>query len=87
MVVIFGLYSGMTDQEHDSKFFRYLRRLRADGRTNMYGAIPYLMKRFELDRATAFNIVCAWLDRESDLQKIEPEYPRPGRRLSSATRS
>jgi hypothetical protein len=77
----------MTDREHASKFFRYLRRLRADGRTNMYGAIPYLMKRFELDRAVAFDVVCAWLDRESDLQKIEPEYPRPRRRLSSATRS
>jgi len=53
----------------------------------MYGAIPYLMKTFELDRAVAFEIVCAWLDLESDLQKIEPEYPRPRRRLTSATRS
>src|SRR6476469_7208603 len=85
--LIFGLYTGMTGRRHDSSFFRYLRRLRADGRTNMYGAIPYLMKRFELDRAAAFEVVCAWLDRESDLQKIEPEYPRPRRRLSSATRS
>jgi hypothetical protein len=44
---------------------RFLRQLRAGGRTNMYGAVPYLMKAFGLDRNTAFGIVCEWLDRQS----------------------
>lgn len=30
----------------------------------MYGAIPYLMHAFALDRDTAFRIVCEWVDRE-----------------------
>ncbi|HEY3011376.1 MAG TPA: hypothetical protein VGJ36_01420 [Gemmatimonadales bacterium] len=55
-------------------FFRFLRKLRADGRTNMYGAVPYLMSEFGLDRESAFRIVCQWLD----LQAVpEPESPSP----------
>jgi len=30
----------------------------------MYGAIPYLMHAFALDREAAFRIVCEWVDRE-----------------------
>lgn len=47
-----------------NRFHRFLRRLRAGGRSNMYGAIPYLMHAFALDRDTAFRIVCEWVDRE-----------------------
>jgi hypothetical protein len=32
------------------QFFRFLRKLRAEGRSNMYGAVPYLMRSFGLDR-------------------------------------
>ncbi|HEY7637885.1 MAG TPA: hypothetical protein VH763_20235 [Gemmatimonadales bacterium] len=45
--------------------FSFLRRLHAGGRSNMYGAIPYLMRAFALDRESAFRIVCEWLDRQS----------------------
>jgi hypothetical protein len=55
-------------------FDRYLRQLKAGGRTNMYGAVPYLMKTFDLDRNTAFAIVCEWIDRQS-----EPCPPGRGR--------
>jgi hypothetical protein len=44
--------------------FSFLRRLHASGRSNMYGAIPYLMRAFSLDRETAFRIVCEWVDRQ-----------------------
>lgn len=30
----------------------------------MYGAIPYLMQAFALDRAEAFRIVCEWVDEQ-----------------------
>ena len=30
----------------------------------MYGAIPYLMQAFTLDRETAFRIVCDWVDQQ-----------------------
>ena len=60
-----------------SVFDRFLRQLRAGGRTNMYGAVPYLMKAFDLDRNTAFAIVCEWLDRQMESAATETE---PGRR-------
>ncbi len=30
----------------------------------MYGAIPYLMHAFALDRESAFRIVCEWVDQQ-----------------------
>lgn len=30
----------------------------------MYGAIPYLMRAFELDRDRAFRILCEWMDEQ-----------------------
>jgi hypothetical protein len=44
------------------RYFRFLSRLSAGGRSNMYGAIPYLANAFNLDRETAFRLVCEWLD-------------------------
>jgi hypothetical protein len=67
------------------RYFRYLRRLHAGGRTNMYGAVPYLMKAFNLDRASAFAVVCDWLDQQNDQKEVEQETPIRRRRLSSAS--
>ena len=53
----------------------------------MYGAVPYLMKAFDLDRGAAFNVVCAWLDLQGDLQEVEAEKPIRRRRLSSVSQS
>ena len=47
------------------RYFRFLSRLSASGRSNMYGAIPYLMHTFALDRETAFRVVCEWVDLEA----------------------
>jgi hypothetical protein len=54
-----------------NRYQTFLKRLRAGGRSNMYGAIPYLMDAFALDRAEAFRIVCEWVDQ----QHIEPGSP------------
>jgi hypothetical protein len=63
-------------------FDRYLRHLRASGRTNMYGAVPYLMKAFGLDRNTAFSVVCEWLDRQVELSPAERVTPTPHRKVA-----
>lgn len=47
---------------------RFLRRLRAGGRSNMYGAIPYLMDAFGLDRVQAFQAICDFLDAEAGIR-------------------
>jgi hypothetical protein len=48
-----------------ARYFPFLRRLRAAGRSNMYGAIPYLMRTFALDRDAAFRVVCEWEDAQA----------------------
>ena len=53
-------------RERPDRFHTFLKRLRAGGRSNMYGAIPYLMHAFELDRETAFRVVCDGVDRQAD---------------------
>lgn len=57
-----------------NRFHRFLRRLSAGGRSNMYGAIPYLMHAFGVDREHAFRIVCEWLDQ----QEAEAEHASNG---------
>jgi hypothetical protein len=49
-----------------NRFFPFLRRMKAGGRTNMYGAVPYLMNAFGLDRNAAFQVVCEWMDRQAE---------------------
>ena len=55
-----------------SRYDSFLRRLRAGGRSNMYGAIPYLMARFDLDRETAFRVVCEWVDQQAAQEASSP---------------
>jgi hypothetical protein len=55
--------------------FAFLRRLHASGRSNMYGAIPYLMRAFSLDRETAFQIVCEWVDQRDATASINSGRP------------
>ena len=54
------------DPDRGNRFFRFLRRMKAGGRTNMYGAVPYLMNAFGLDRHAAFQVVCEWMDRQAE---------------------
>lgn len=64
----------------ESRYFSFLRRLRAGGRSNMYGAIPYLAAAFGLDRNEAFRIVCEWVDSQ------EEAVPSPRPRSDAAGR-
>jgi len=62
-----------------ARFHAFLRRLRAKGRSNMYGAVPYLMQAFQLGREDAFRIVCEWIDaqeQEAAFPPLQPERPR-----------
>jgi hypothetical protein len=66
----------------------FLRRLRAGGRSNMYGAVPYLVSAFGIDRDEAFRVVCEWLDHEAAAARGEVPSPaasvvRPPRRRRS----
>ena len=71
------------------RFHSFLRRLRAGGRSNMYGAVPYLMRRFDLDRDTAFRVVCDWVDAQDAAELVGvvtgATAPRPPERTATAT--
>jgi len=45
----------------------------------MYGAIPYLMRAFELDRETAFRILCEWMDEQEAALAAAAETASPRR--------
>jgi hypothetical protein len=66
----------MTYVIHRKSIDRFLRQLRAGGRSNMYGAVPYVMKTFGVDRHAAFTLVCDWLDRQLDPNASEDIRPR-----------
>ena len=71
-----------------ARFHAFLRRLRAKGRSNMYGAVPYLMRAFELERDDAFRIVCEWIDAQEQEASTPPAPPeRPRRRTPRARRA
>ena len=56
------------------KYFRYLEKLRNSGKTNMYGASPYLQREFpelRYDLKHSKEILLAWIksfDKDGDTQ-------------------
>jgi hypothetical protein len=72
----------------NARYAAFLRRLRSGGRSNMYGAIPYLMNAFALDRDTAYRIVCDWVDQQAAAQRDDAAVVRlPGRTAPPRGRS
>lgn len=41
---------------------QYLEKLRRSGVTNMFGAVPYLMEEFGLDKQEATNVLKDWME-------------------------
>lgn len=44
------------------KEFIFLNRLRESGQTNMFGATPYLQRKFGMDRTAASKVLTEWMD-------------------------
>lgn len=44
-----------------NKYWIYLEQLRRSGVTNMFGATPYLMEEFDLDKKEAIKILSDWM--------------------------
>lgn len=51
-----------------TEYLEYLDGLRESGITNMYGATPYLMEEFELDRREAGAVLVEWMQTFSERQ-------------------
>lgn len=49
------------DLKFDEKYYTYLDGLRISGVTNMYGASPYLQRKYGLDRQKAIDVLADWM--------------------------
>lgn len=47
--------------ELEKKAFLYLNKLRKSGKTNMYGARPFVMRQFSLDADEAKVLLTTWM--------------------------
>ena len=52
--------------DNPEHYFDYLTKLRDSGKTNMFGATPYLMAKFGLDKITAREILTKWMKSFSE---------------------
>ena len=52
----------MIDYDYYEEYFIFLENLRESGVTNMFGAVPYLMDEFVLDKDEALNILSKWME-------------------------
>lgn len=48
-------------RKFDDKYYEYLNELRESGETNMFGATPYLVDAFDLDKTKAREILSDWM--------------------------
>jgi len=55
------------------EYFDYLDDLRESGVTNMFGASPYLVEEFGVDRSTAQRILIEWMRTFNERHPEEEE--------------
>jgi len=56
------------DDESAEYYFDYLNKLRDSGKTNMFGAAPYLQAVFGLDKRTAREILAKWMKSMNEVE-------------------
>lgn len=66
-------------KEQFAKYFEYLDDLRDSGVTNMYGAAPYVQRKFKLDLDASRAVLKAWMSTFSD----EPATDRAAAALAA----
>lgn len=53
--------------DFEIKCFDYLERLRQSGVTNMFGACPFLQRRFKIERKESSDILWKWMENYEEL--------------------
>lgn len=51
------------------KHYLFLENLRRSGIINMFGAVPYLMDQFNIDKNLATIILSNWMNNYSEIEK------------------
>lgn len=52
--------------EHEVMVCEYLNQLRAEGSTNMFGAVPYIATIFGIDRPEAKKLLVIWMNNYNE---------------------
>jgi len=52
---------GRVMEKQTEKYFNFLDGLRESGKINMFGARPYLMQEFGLDKDKAAQVMADWM--------------------------
>lgn len=52
--------------EQEKEMFDYLNDLRDSGATNMFGASPYLVDEFDIDKYEARKVLSKWMENYSE---------------------
>jgi len=79
-----GLYSKVNESrvdktsDQDRIYYDFLLTLRDSGKTNMFGAAPYLQKEFDLSKSEARNVLAEWMKsfNESKVNEADAQKPR-----------
>ena len=51
------------------RYYMFLEMLRKSGITNMFGAVPYLMENYNLNRDQATEILINWMSNYEEIAK------------------
>ncbi len=51
------------------EYFIFLNVLRESGITNMFGAVPYMVKQCEMDARLARKVLAHWMENFAEIQE------------------
>lgn len=60
--------------QQEKEVFTYLNDLRETGVTNMFGAVPYIMDTFPVEKGEARKLLSLWMmnfNEEADYDEVE----------------
>jgi hypothetical protein len=75
-----GLYSKVNESsvdktsDQDRIYYDFLLTLRDSGKTNMFGAAPYLQKEFDLSKSEARKVLAEWMKRFNESVNEDANY-------------
>ena len=74
-------YNRPGDTKRFRDYMEFLSKLRISGKTNMFGAVPYLQAEFNLEKKEAKDLLAYWMGsyRNPDLDEAEAIGLSPGK--------
>jgi len=55
--------------KQNEKYFKYLFKLQASGRTNMFGAAEFLQREMKINKELSIEILLYWMKNYSEVAK------------------